>query len=68
MVTVEKQREVVVSCSCLHSALFFFDREAPLPKTIRCSVCGTRGAVTDFVARARRLPPDALILLADRPA
>jgi hypothetical protein len=63
--SVEKQREVVVTCTCQHSALLLFDRE---PKTVRCSACGTSGPVADFIARARRQPPDAMIMLADRTA
>jgi LSD1 subclass zinc finger protein len=62
--SVEKQREVVLSCACGRSVLLQLDREA---KTVRCSACGMAGAVSDFVARARRLPPDAPIMLADRP-
>jgi hypothetical protein len=64
---VDKRREIVLSCLCGRSVLLQLDREA-ITKTVRCSACGMRGSVADFVTRAQRLPPDALIVLADRPA
>jgi ribosomal protein S27E len=62
LLDVEKD-ELAVHChNCPHSAVLFFDRGTVLTN-IRCSECGTRGPVADFLTPRGERAPDAKIAL-----